>query len=298
MRHNSRNLIDIPSTYLQLQPSVINDNSFEIACSQSKYLALLIQHIKDAKSLDSMSKTVRFVKYHLPQVLYQLYMPLSTLANTFSHYDLHLNNVLIYEPVKGQYIDYHYKLIDGTSIHFKSPYIAKIIDYGRSFFEDEDSNVSSKSVHAKICKTKKCNPKCGDDFGFTILNPEDFPGSFFYISSSKRNMSHDLQLMNYLFIIQHHQSVIFKHNPDLYRLLNKLLYGNGITKQQHKQYGTMEETNSGLPEKIANVIDAEHALRAFLSESKIDDPMYDKMKSLGTLTIHQDGTPMNFSPTP
>ena len=298
MRRNSHNLIDIPSTYLQLQPSVINDNSLEIACSQSNYLAILIQHIKDANSLESMSKTLLFVKYHLPQVLYQIYMPLSTLAKTFSHYDLHLNNVLIYEPVKGQYIDYHYKLIDGTSLRFKSPYIAKIIDYGRSFFKDKDSKVSSKSLHAKICKTKKCNPHCGHDFGFTILNPEDFPGSFFYISSSKRNMSHDLRLMNDLLIRPRQESMILNYNPTLYSLLKKVLYGNGITRQQDKLYGTMEQTRSGLPAKIVNVNDAELALRRFLSESNHDESKYDKMKSLGTLTIHQDGTPMTFSPTP
>ena len=35
-------------------------------------------------------------------------MPLATLSETFTHYDLHSRNVLIYEPVPGKYIDYKY----------------------------------------------------------------------------------------------------------------------------------------------------------------------------------------------
>lgn len=59
-------------------------------------------------------------------------MPLATLANTFTHYDLHPSNVLLCEPVLGKY--YKYILNDRTVVEFKSKYIVKIIDYGRSFF--------------------------------------------------------------------------------------------------------------------------------------------------------------------
>jgi len=298
MKKSSNTIKDPMTNYIQLQSPKMTPESLNIACTQSKYLALLIQHIKHAKSLESMSSEQIFVKNHLHHILYQIYMPLATLANTFNHYDLHLDNVLIYEPVKGQYIDYHYKLSDGTSIRFKCRYIAKIIDYGRSFFVDKEDRTSSNAIYKKICKIKKCKPNCGEDFGFTILGPEDRPGSFYYISSMTRNMSHDLRLMHELLRKPYQRSIIFNHNPNLYVLLQRVLYGNGIENKNHKMYGTMEETKSGLPQKIVNVIDAELALRRFLLESNMDESMYDTMKSLGTLTVHQDGRPMSFSPRP
>lgn len=294
MKSNSKKAKDLPN-HLQLQSPTVTPESLGISCKKSKYLALLIQHIKDAKALETMAANTSFVKYHLPKILYQVYMPLATLENDFTHYDLHLNNVLIYEPVKGQYIDYHYKLIDGTSVRFKSLYIAKIIDYGRSFFVDSDE--SSKSIYKKICKTNTCDPNCGEDNGFGILTPEDIPGSFYYISSTKRNMSHDLRLLNELILQNLPQTAIFNHNPDLYNLLHKVLYGNGISNKSEKRYGTKEQSKSGLPKKIVNVKDAETAFRTFLTEQTNDESMYDTMKSLGTLTIHQDGKPMSFSPS-
>ncbi len=283
------------SNYLQLQSPKMTPDSLDIACSQSQYLAVLLQHIKDANTLQYMTTNTYFVKYHLPQVLYQIYMPLSTLANTFTHYDLHLENVLIYQPVRGRYIDYHYKLIDGTSIRFKSPYIAKMIDYGRSFFEDKDN--SSKAIYDEICNTNNCNPSCGNTVGFSTLSTYSSTAQFFLISS-KRNMSYDLRLMNEIMDKPYQVERIYYDNQELFkRLYKKISYGKGIIYKDNQHYGTKEETNTGLPNQIANVIDAEHALRAFLLESKVDDPDYDKMKSLGTLTIHQDGTPMKFSPT-
>ena len=35
-------------------------------------------------------------------------MPLSIIKNNFTHYDLHYENVFLYEPLKNKYIEYHY----------------------------------------------------------------------------------------------------------------------------------------------------------------------------------------------
>jgi len=150
------------------------------SCIRSQYLAITIQYIKDAKRLDTMlEKKEGFIDDDLINVLYQIYMPLSTIANEFTHYDLHKGNVVIYEPKKGYYIDYKYILNDKTIVEFKSRYIAKIIDYGRSFFDDptnQDATGSSKSIKKIICenviKSNSYNSKqkkyffCGEDFGY------------------------------------------------------------------------------------------------------------------------------------
>jgi len=279
---------------LQIQPAQIRSpSSMEIACTNSKYISILIQHIKEAMSLKSMLDNRDFVNNDLLYVLYQIYMPLSTLANQFNHYDLHRENVLIYEPIKGKYIDYRYVLDDSTEIKFKSPYIAKMIDYGRSFFKDDDSTNqltnSSISIYETICKIKKCGKNCGADVGFANVVPEDFPGSFYYISSSKRNMSHDLRLLYEL----------NKFNNIKNAVTNKVAYGVGIKSKEEKHFGTIENVDSGLPKKIANVIDAHDAIKKeILSKKNIDhnEEVYVSMESIGSLTIYQDGRDMVFSP--
>ena len=284
---------------LQLPPANFDSQkSMEIACAHSNYLAILIQHIKDAKSLDSMSQQTLFVKQDIVNILYQIFMPLATLANTFNHYDLHLDNVLIYEPVKDKYIQYRYVLTDGEVVEFKSSYIAKLIDYGRSFFVD-DAGVtgSSKSIYKTICKIKQCKPNCGEDYGFGNVAPEEYPGSFYYISSSKRNMSHDLRLLDGL----KKNAGIKAINPALYDMLKTVAYGFGLT--EHKHYGTKEQdkasklTKSGMPKKIVNVVDAHQALKTMvLTNGFQNDADYESMESLGTLSIYQSGRAMEFVP--
>jgi hypothetical protein len=131
------------------------------SCIRAKYLTITIQYIKGAKRLDTMLEKKGFIDDDLINVLYQIYMPLSTIANEFTHYDLHKGNVVIYEPKEGYYIDYTYILNDETTVEFKSRYIAKIIDYGRSFFDDptkQDATGSSKSIKKIICENLNwCN---------------------------------------------------------------------------------------------------------------------------------------------
>ena len=279
---------------LKIQPAEIRSpSSMEIACTNSKYICILIQHIKDAKSLKSMLVNEDFVKNDLLYVLYQIYMPLATLANNFNHYDLHRENVLIYEPVKGKYIDYCYVLTDSTEIKFKSPYIAKMIDYGRCFFKDDESTNpytnSSMAIYETICKIKKCGKNCGDGVGFGNLIPEAYLGSFYYISSSKRNMSHDLRLLHEL----------KKYNNIKNPVTNKVAYGVGVKTRSEKHFGTIENVDSGLPKKIVNVIDAHDAIKKeILSKKhmKNNKEVYAGMESIGTLTIYQDGRDMVFLP--
>jgi hypothetical protein len=57
------------------------------------------------------------------------------LSQVFTHYDLHYENVMLYEPVKGKHIEYNYHYPDHT-VTFNSKYIVKIIDSGRSFYND------------------------------------------------------------------------------------------------------------------------------------------------------------------
>jgi len=151
------------------QLKIQNSVDYSKACKESKYASLLIQHIKDVKDLSTYLYSQLFIKECLLYVLFIVYQALSAISKTFTHYDLHSGNVLIYEPVKGKYIKYNYHQSDGTVIHFYLPYIVKIIDYGRSFFDN--GNVNSKKIYDKICTVNNCNPQCGANYGFSWLDP-------------------------------------------------------------------------------------------------------------------------------
>ena len=219
---------------LTLKSDIITIDFFDFACTFSKYLAILIQHVKSAMVFETMISEklnpfpvlINFLENELINVLYQVYMPLATLANTFTHYDLHTSNILLYEPDIGKYIDYKYILNDGTIVHFKSKYIVKIIDYGRSFFNDQtnsDITGSSRNIYKTISGIENCNDNYGikDNTGFQNMEPD--LGEFYYISSSTRNISHDLRLLFELKLKLLRNIVLErlkKINPELIEIFN------------------------------------------------------------------------------
>jgi RIO-like serine/threonine protein kinase len=227
---------------------------FTWSCMHARYLAITIQYIKGAKRLDDMLKIDGFIDNDLINVLYQIYMPLSTIANEFTHYDLHKGNVVIYEPKKGYYIDYRYILNDKTIVEFKSRYIAKIIDYGRSFFDDptnQDATGSSKSIKKIICENvlysnsfnreTKTNFFCGEDFGY-------------YFTPIVSDQTRDLILLEGMSL------------PEIFTKITNVSDAHNVLK---------------------DIIQTE-------TEKLKNDSVYDDMRSLGRLTIYESGKEMKF----
>jgi hypothetical protein len=273
-------------------PSLHQPSDFKEACVNAQCCAVLIQHIKDADSMFAKLHTQTFVSNDLLYVLFQIYMPLSALRYEFTHYDLHTDNVILYEPVKGSYIQYHYHMEGGNVISFKSSYIAKIIDYGRCFFEDSENEHfygSSTKIHHELCKLSDCKPNCGQNVGFYWLRPfaRDKPKRH-YVSSLLRNMSHDLRLFSILkeSIFAH----ISAHAKDIYQLTKQVIYMT--------DYGTKEETSSGISNKrIKNVNDLERKLQELIvNPMNIDrnDAVYASKSKLGDMHVYCDGRPLEY----
>jgi hypothetical protein len=211
-------------------------------CDFAQLGAVLVQHIHKARSIDGFVKEFRgnkaFCTFHLPQYLYQVYAPLGMLSNEFNHYDLHTDNVVLYRlgneqanrdrlreievggvPNNGQYITMKYHYPGGEVVSFNTFDIAKIIDYGRSYFSDTDEKnkktYSSHTYHQFLRtaieanddkrKTKNLpsNREKGDytkrqchNLSYDELEDEGIYGSYHYICSNKRNKSHDLRLVS------------------------------------------------------------------------------------------------------
>ena len=136
---------------------------YSAACADYHNLAILIQHFNNFTALNDIVRVDDFINKELMYVLFQLYIPLAQMKDTFTHYDLHLNNLYVYEPAPGKYIQYHYHLVPGMApVSFKSKYMLKIIDYGSSYFKDTTEEEDSQTLIDKICKIPT---KCDNDYG-------------------------------------------------------------------------------------------------------------------------------------
>jgi hypothetical protein len=273
------------------------DPDYHYGCKSSKNLAILIQHLNNIKSLDKMSRDLDFIQNDLMWVLFQLYMPLAKLKNSFTHYDLHLSNVYLYEPVAGKYIEYHYFLTKTKKVSFKSSYMLKIIDYGRSYFNDKYSGVDSKQIYEAICAEDECNEPedergvCGSSVGFAWLEPlRRKAASQFYISAQRKNISHDLLPL----VRIKENNTAPKQNfltPELNELVNEVVYLD--------YYGTKERIETGAPGYILNVRDAAKKITNYIMRDdyrRKNEEVNAGKEKLGDLYIYMDGRPMDFVP--
>ena len=323
----------IKPTYKTLaNPDILN-----VSCLYSKFISIMIQHFNNIQSFHSYLKERRndadFRTVHLVNYLYQVYCPLAFMSNEFTHYDLHTNNVLIYHPSNDckKYVKMIYHYADGTTVEFNTFGIAKIIDYGRCYFNDKKNvpPISSLNIYNAICSIENCGENCGQGFGYKFLAPEKTYGGVHYISSSIRNKSHDLRLIyltnaypyntqipnsNYLKNVM--DNVVFYdeyiNNHKKMNLLklkneNKLTeeeYDFGL-KQLNVSFGTPEITKStyAIDGKIRNVEDMHIALRKLMKDpngyfKKENDRIFAKkgMEIMGIMEIWTDQSkPMTYT---
>jgi len=301
----------------------VNPVHLGMACENSRYMAVLIQHLNDVKTINELLSDDKFISDDLLNVLYQVYMPLAMLSNDFTHYDLHYNNVLLYEPVKGKYIHYHYHMTDyvtgGPPIitSFKCKYIAKIIDYGRCYFNDRENpsfTGSSNGLYVEVCAQKKC-ANCGKSQGFGWMEKPKTKKELAtksFVCSQIANQSHDLRLLYMIGCeLKRRLKTTVAHNS-IVRVLDKINYGIGITLSKEKKaalkaypnnwiyYGTQEVIASALPRRINNVTDAYSELERLVSDAwsqASNDIHYATLDKLGDLHMYDDGRPMRYVPT-
>ena len=278
----------------------LSNPSFKMGCNHS--LGLLLEDINPYYSFDYFIQNILFYKdffkIEFINCLYQLYYSLSYLANIFTHYDLHLGNVIFYRPKKDGYITFIYHHKNNKVTTFSTQYIVKIIDYGRCYFNDSSSNVSSLSFLKDLCKVKECDPNCGEKFGFNWLNKSSTSNNYF-ISSKVNNKSHDLR---YLFEanrkFKKFKINIKEYNNSLENILSRTLYGVDIDDKKNKRYGTREIYNENIkkynelyPNSIKNIIEAKEEIEKIIIPN---NNYFNNLLKIGELHIYEDGKDMKY----
>jgi hypothetical protein len=269
--------------------SFLNNDLIDYSCKESTYCAVLIQHVKNAKSmLKLFEKNVHnkdFLTIHLVSFLYQIYCPLAELCNAFTHYDLHPGNAIVFTPSSHEtfdsmdkYIRMIYNYPDGSTVEFNTFGVVKIIDYGRSYMAD--GRMNSKTFYDRLCNREACNvydrsknkiSKCGEDFGYGFMEKETPEGISHYISSIKRNKSHDLRLLNEF---RNTSSGKYRgaNSERIREILNGVVYEDTFLVSEGDEehgYGTKEVERSSYKrfgDAIRNVEDAHLALKKLIQE--------------------------------
>jgi hypothetical protein len=241
------------------------------SCKDGVNFAILVQYISNPVSVGSFIKkheNDKLFEEKMLCILYQIYACLSYLKDHFTHYDLHDENVLLYELPKGKFVNIKY--VDersGYTTIIKTNYIAKIIDYGRCYFGNlgNKSFATSKRIGQLVYESKTC-PEVGlKNVGYNFFDKEATKDNW-YISSLSKNVSHDLRLA----------SIVAKKSKKMGRIFGKTI---------------MYETKYGTPQKktdnsanLHNVTD----MFQFLEGMSVDDiaSVSSKDKSIGTIVVN------------
>lgn len=205
------------------------------SCRHNDRQCILIQYLRSpqAKTIEEYSFTSSFVQ-ELPKILYQAYAVLAHLVDEFTHYDMHSNNIMIYEM--SHPLQFHY-----GNLSFCCKYMTKIIDYGRAY--------GKPSTELKRDACKDCH-SCGKHQGYWFSNgisPENF-----YIDSSRPNKSHDLIYLNHL-LLDRGDKLKTLH-PPLYAFLKLVRFDD--------KYGTLPRESDGV--HVNNVVDAAARLKEMI----------------------------------
>jgi hypothetical protein len=188
-----------------------------------------------------------------------------TIFKINNEYDL--ENLMIYEPLKVYYFDYEYKLKDDTVVKFKSRYIAKIIDYGRAFFNDS-TNTGITGSSRKINQTfMEIEDKCDD---LKRLNDN------FYFIPAQKDVHSDLRILEGLSFIYNVRTYL----PTLVDMCQRIR----VSKyRSHTTQMAFLELTQILKERQ-------------IKRQEHNDKLYSTMESLGTLKIYQIDKKMKFIP--
>jgi len=287
-----------------------NDAAYDFSevCKKSILAAILIESIENSQTLrDFMRGNNPNESHFIIYILYQIYLPLSSMREVFTHGDLHPSNIMLYMPsTSDKYLQYYYH-VEGTVVEFKSPYVVKIIDYGSSFFSPKDGTISPQQYYRGLCKTAACGgpAACGRNNGFKQMNVQrkKYLGSY----ALERNSSQDLRLLYIVKNLLREMDIDMTSVVEFNHILRNLIFGLGV---RDPQYGTVEYPFTGLiydanrnidfkNSNICNVMDAEKSLRELILKNSflrdINDKEYsDPKKKLGDLHIYTDGRPMEF----
>jgi len=121
-------------------------------CDEADQCVLLTQKIDKAVTLHTFIDRNKHCRKYIMGMMFQLYYSLYAVRDRFTHYDLHMNNVLVYDF--GGPVNFVFTHPDDPEMKktFSCRFLVKVIDYSRAYFR-ADNGLSSESLFAQIDET-------------------------------------------------------------------------------------------------------------------------------------------------
>ena len=291
---NGCRLNEYLSLFTQYIPAPYNFNEYLRSISvNSSYCASRPRIIQEA----SVHKL-----YELTTILHMVYQLLASFADKFTHYDLHLTNVLLVEVPNNQFIHVVFHYPDGRVLRYNMCYIPVVIDYGHCFVHC--AQINTKEVMKTVCKNDSkrtpdgplgpaCPFMCGNMSGYQQSTEYDEATDTFkpasianhFIDYTQSNVSHDCRLLNEIKL-----NFDFNSLPKNNFIVKKLVFGilNKLEKMDSR-FGTHEDETWG--HTISQIFMAAEKLTEIISHSKfnaMNDSFLNKKKLYATLHIWTD----------
>ena len=327
--------------YIDILDSSNLKNIILEGCANSQFICIFTQYIPIYLSLfDYMVECSVFMHIHNPEknvfifqkdylprlftlvsILHMIYQLLSSFADFFTHYDLHLSNAVLVKLPDGKYAQINYHYPNGSIVSTKTVFIPVILDYGHSFVDCDNLQTfihnatntnSTKEIIRIVCDNDNSNPDpskqscqttCGNEVGYNWIPDYDKSTSTFstdsvhhyFIDQTRPNRSHDLRILDML-----KRDFDFSEIPDSEYI--KRVFVDGFLnkfKLWDDKYGTPEDVNPNF-DKIYNVHTAAKLLtQIIVSDDFIreNDDMYSTETLYGTIDIWTDiSQPFVFTP--
>jgi hypothetical protein len=183
----------------------INIANMNISCNNNgENISILLQYLNNFESFVDIEKVIftedlhyqkKFFSVDLLIYFFQIFSCLTALKDCFTHYDLHGGNILLCnvnaDNSNNKYIKMIYHYLNGEKIEFYTNKIAKIIDYGSCYFNDQTENISSLNFLNITASIHKCN----DINSYKQLQDNGYKCRTDNICCSKKNISAELYLV-------------------------------------------------------------------------------------------------------
>jgi hypothetical protein len=207
--NNLKNFIDNTKTKLINVNELQTSSNIGEGCLNNDKASVLIEYIPNSLSFDDIARKTKFtnnLNNEIFNILFQVYGTLFALRKNYTHYDLHLQNVMFFEVPNNKKMQIIYNL-NGTIFKIYTYFIPVIIDYGRSYVDclKIDDSIYSKVFTEIACSNELCNnneqPKCNSkESGLVIEKNENDIYSkqenFHYINLRNKNESFDLRYLH------------------------------------------------------------------------------------------------------
>jgi hypothetical protein len=197
------------------------------------------KYLKENIIYNFKKKTSKLFDYVIWSLLIQIYTALNSLKNNFTHYDLHLENIIYKQVPNDKYVKINYYNGNFTPENFLfdtyTKYIPVIIDYGRSNFSCSKFNTTFiANILCEKHELNTCFNTYNKDCNLTNIGINYSETSKDLDNIKNKNVSQDLRyfalFMEYL-ITEMNDDSISKKNLYIYKDLKNYEFEGWMQKQ-------------------------------------------------------------------